>query len=158
MFEIKIVDLPPQPVMTIRCRTSLAGLPMKIGENYHMLMACLDEYHEQPVYAPYTAYFEMDMENLDVAMGFPVRQLLPARPPVLAEMIPAGSFAIVQYKGPYSGLSEVYQALTTWIREQNLVQIETPAGFYFEYYFNSPQEVPESELLTEIRIPVAKAT
>ena len=29
-----------------------------------------------------------------------------------------------------------------------------PKGVYYEYYYNSPDEVPESELLTRIVMPV----
>ena len=35
-----------------------------------------------------------------------------------------------------------------------LKKMDTKTGVYYEYYFNSPTEVPESELITRIAIPV----
>ncbi|MDO9535730.1 MAG: GyrI-like domain-containing protein [Bacillota bacterium] len=37
-----------------------------------------------------------------------------------------------------------------WIAENGYEQ----TGVYYEFYYNSPEEVPESELLTKIVMPV----
>ncbi len=37
-----------------------------------------------------------------------------------------------------------------WTKEQGY----EPAGIFYEYYFNSPAEVPETELLTRIVMPL----
>ncbi len=61
-----------------------------------------------------------------------------------------GRAVSAMYKGPYSGMEAVYNEIFKWIGEKGY----QPAGVYYEYYYNSPQEVPESELLTKIVIPL----
>jgi effector-binding domain-containing protein len=54
------------------------------------------------------------------------------------------------YKGPYSGMEAMYKEIFQWIAQNG----HQPEGIYYEYYLNSPREAPESELLTEIVIPI----
>ena len=60
--------------------------------------------------------------------------------------------ASVMYKGPYEKVEETYASLAQWI-ESNNYQVSGPPQ---ELYYNSPEEVPSNELLTEIRFPVVK--
>ncbi|XUX00396.1 MAG: GyrI-like domain-containing protein [Dehalogenimonas sp.] len=55
-----------------------------------------------------------------------------------------------RYKGPYAGMETAYGEFMKWLEEAGL----KPVGPWFEYYLNSSQEVPESELLTRIQVPV----
>ena len=50
------------------------------------------------------------------------------------------------YKGPYMEMPPAYEAITQWMKEKGY----TPTGVAYEFYYNSPEEVPESELLTKI--------
>jgi effector-binding domain-containing protein len=54
------------------------------------------------------------------------------------------------HKGPYSDMQPVYEEMLKWIAEKGY----QPKGVYYEYYYNSPNEVPYSELLTRIVIPL----
>jgi len=54
------------------------------------------------------------------------------------------------YKGPYAEMAPAYDAMNKWIAEKGL----EAAGIAYEVYYNSPAEVPESELLTKIMLPV----
>ena len=57
---------------------------------------------------------------------------------------------MVSFKGPYKEMEPVYNAMMQWIQENGY----TPTGTAYEFYYNSPLEVPESELLTKIVFPV----
>ena len=59
-----------------------------LGKSYGSIMAYLMELGEQPVDAPFTAYYNMDMQNLDVEIGFPVGKALPGRGEIQASTIP----------------------------------------------------------------------
>ena len=50
------------------------------------------------------------------------------------------------YKGPYKDMESTYEALGKWMEAHGHI----PTGVVYEFYYNSPTEVPESELLTEI--------
>ncbi len=150
MPEIELQEQKSQPVLSIRMHTSLELLPKLIGENYMKIMSYLNELGETPTDAPYTAYYNMDMKNLDVEMGFPVSKLLPEKGDIKVREIPQGKIVTAMYKGSYSGMEKTYNDIFKWISQNGY----NPAGIYYEYYFNSPMEVPESELLTKIVIPV----
>jgi effector-binding domain-containing protein len=149
MPEFEIREMPLQPVLAVRRQTSLAELPQIIGETYHQIMTYLATLGELPAYAPYTAYYNMDMANLDVALGFPVSHPLAGQGPIMATEMPAGQYVVHLYKGPYSELGSVYEQLMAWITQQKL----EPEGIFYEFYMTGP-ETPASEMLTEIRIPV----
>jgi len=69
---------------------------------------------------------------------------------VQAGSIPAGKQASCMYKGAYDDMVPVYNAMMEWIAEKGLV----PTGVSYEFYYNSPAEVPASELLTKIVFPL----
>jgi AraC family transcriptional regulator len=75
---------------------------------------------------------------------------------VQTRTIPAGAYAVMRYRGPYSGLGAAWQALCgQWLPQRRLRIRCAPC---FEVYRNQPGEVPESELLTEIYEPVEDAS
>ena len=83
-------------------------------------------------------------------MGFPVSKALPESEEIKARKIEAGRVVSAMYKGPYSGMEATYSGILKWIEEKGY-QL---TGVSYEYYHNSPQDVPESELLTEIVMPI----
>ena len=150
MLTIELSEEKVQPVVSIRTTTKLELLPQVIGESYMKIMSYLQELGEQPIFAPFTAYYNLDMQNLDVEMGFPVARLLPEKDDIMVREIPASKVVASMYKGPYSGMEQPYNEMAKWIGEKGYVS----TGVCYEYYFNSPQEVPENELLTKIVMPV----
>ena len=149
-MEVEFKEQKSQTIMSIRTRTTLADLPNIIGNSYHKIAAYLEELGEQPVDVPFTAYHNIDMQNMDVEMGFPVTRPLPGKGDVKAGEIAEGPVATYIYKGPYSEMEPVYNEVFKQIAEKGC----QPKGVYYEYYYNSPGEVPESELLTRIVIPI----
>lgn len=76
-----------------------------------------------------------------------------ACPPNLKEqIIPGGDYAVVLHKGSYDQLAETWQ----WIGEEAFMSLgrECRDQPPFENYLNSPDDVFEDELLTEIWIPL----
>ena len=63
---------------------------------------------------------------------------------------PEGKAVVTMYKGPYSGMEAVYNEIFAWMGERKL----EPRGTFYEFYYNSPGEVLDDELLTRIVIPV----
>lgn len=149
-YQITLKQQASQPVLSIRKTTSLSKLSEEIGKAYGMIAMYMQEMGEQPKEAPFTAYYNMDMENLDVEMGFPVSKPMAGRGEIKAAEIPEGKYVEGMYKGSFSGISSAYDAISAWINEKGL----TPTGAAYEYYFNTPGEVPDSELLTKIVFPV----
>lgn len=149
-YKIELNEQGAQHVLSIRKTTAVENLPQEIGKAYGTIIQYLNEMGEQPAESPFTAYYNLDMENLDVEMGFPVSKQLAGRGEIKASEIPAGKYAVCTYKGPYAEMVPVYDAMNQWIGEKGL----EATGISYEIYYNSPAEVSESELLTKIMLPV----
>lgn len=148
--QFQLIDAKEQPVLSIRTRTPIADLPQAIGKAYMAIATYMQELGETPKDAPFTAYYNMDMDDLDVEMGFPVSKPLPAKGEIQKSVVPAGKQASCMFKGSYSLMESTYNALNEWITQQGF----EPTGISYEYYYNSPCEVPEEELLTKIVFPL----
>ncbi len=149
-YEFKLTEEKEQPVLSVREKTSVENLPQVIGKAYSDIIQYLGELGESPVEAPFCAYYNLDMENLDVEMGFPVSKKLPGKDHIQPNKIPAGKQVSCMYKGPYKEMEAPYNAMTEWMNDKGY----EPTGISYEYYYNSPEEVPEDELLTKIVFPV----
>jgi effector-binding domain-containing protein len=146
MEQYELVEKPEQPVIFIHKTTSVGNLPQEIGKAYGAIAQYMAEAGQPPQEAPYTAYYNMDMENLDVEMGFPLSAPLAGRGEIKAGSIPAGPQASCMYRGPYSGMAQAYAELTAKVNESGYA----PTGVCYEFYYNEPGKVPDSELLTKV--------
>ncbi|NPV90973.1 MAG: GyrI-like domain-containing protein [Firmicutes bacterium] len=149
-YRFEVVDSPAMNALSMRTVTPAANLPQELGKAYTAIIAYLGEIGEQPCEAAFAAYYNMDMEKLDVEMGFPVPRPLPGRGEIKASQIPAGKAATYLYQGPYQEMAPVYEAMSGWMSDSGL----QPIGVVYEFYYNSPMEVPASELLTKIVFPL----
>jgi effector-binding domain-containing protein len=143
--EIKMQ--PAQPMMSIRMRTSVQNLPMVLGKAFGDVAMAIGEQGQQPQGPPFVAYYNMDMEDLDIEAGFPVAKKLSGKGDVKPGEIPAGKVATCVYTGPYGEVMKAaYEALTKYVEEKG----EAPTGIVYEIYFNSPMDTPPAELQTQI--------
>lgn len=145
-YAFEIIETELQPVLSQRHVTSFENLPIVIGKTYDAIFSFLAEIDEPPFDMPFIAYYNMDMAQLDVEIGVPVARPIESRDNMHASYIPAGKKAVGMYKGPYQGMREIYEAMNQWLSEHH----HDPTGVVYEFYYNSPDEVPESELLTKI--------
>ena len=95
---------------------------------------------------PFSAYYNEDMANLDVEIGITAEKPVSGNGVIKQGKILAGKGVSCIYKGPYSQVGPVYQSMMTWINQKGLIS----NGICYEFYYNSPLEVPEKELLTKI--------
>ena len=149
MTDIELVELSKQPILAIRTRTSLEDLPKVISASYSKLMAYMDELGEPPTFAPFTAYYNQDLRDLEVEMGFPVAKILPDKDEIHSSFIPAGKAATCMHEGPYSEMKMTYRDLFIWADKNGY----EPVGVFYEYYFSKP-EVPENAHVTKIVMPL----
>ena len=148
--EFKLLEEPSKHVLSVRKRTSVGNLPEEMGRAYGAIIQYLSEIGESTSEAAFAAYYNMDMENLDVEMGFPVSKPLAGKGEIIQSSIPAGKWVTYLHKGPYKDMEQAYNNMMHWIEENGY----EPTGVSYEFYYNSPMEVPESELLTKIAFPV----
>ncbi|MGM9927227.1 MAG: GyrI-like domain-containing protein [Bacillus sp. (in: firmicutes)] len=147
--RIEMLKKNEQPTMYIRTRTSVEKLPQLIGECYEKLAAYLKEMDEQLSEVPYVAYYNMDMQDLDVEIGFPMAKPMPNKGEIKAGSIPAGKRIFCMYQGPYNEIESIYNEMATWIVEKGFKS----EGIAYEFYYND-MEYPESQWLTKVEMPI----
>jgi effector-binding domain-containing protein len=145
-YNFEIIETTAQPVLSVRTVTSVGNLPQELGNAYNLIIEYLREIGEQPADTAFAAYYNMDMEKLEVEMGFPVAKAIAGQGMISASEVPAGKKAVYMYKGAYKEMAPVYEAMVKWIDDNG----HQPTGVVYEFYYNSLMEVPESELLTKI--------
>jgi len=76
-----------------------------------------------------------------------------AEPPVIADTMPGGEYAVVTHKGPYARLEDTYRdVMGQWLPQSGREVRE--AAPCFEVYLNDPEKTPEAELLTDVYVPL----
>jgi len=146
LYNCEVKEQKVQNALSIRKITSAQNLPQALGEAYMRIMQYMGELGENPVGAPYIAYFNMDMQNLEVEIGFPVATKLPEKGDVKPNEIPAGKYASCLYTGPYNEIEPAYKTLTKWIDDNGY----EPTGIAYEFYLNDPGDTPPDKLQTQI--------
>lgn len=149
-FQCEIKEQNVQPTLSIRARTPIDGLPHLLGESYGKIAEYLAELAEQPAGAPFTAYYNMDMQDLDVEIGFPVSKPIVGKGDIQASEVPGGKLAFAMHVGRYADIAPAYDALSQFVKEQGF----EPTGISYEFYLNDPEETPQEKLQTQIVFPL----
>jgi effector-binding domain-containing protein len=136
-------------MLAIRFRAPVPDLPRHFGRVYGAIMQYLEELGEPHTGAAFAAYYDMDMQNLDIEAGFPVSRPLPGKGEIQSGEIPAGTYAICHYTGPYDGVGPAYEELTQYVKEKGYAV----GGVCYEWFLNGP-DVPPQDLKTDIAFPV----
>ena len=139
-----------QPVIYIRRRVNAANISQFMQDCYFELFTFLGKNGLGVADMPYAAYYNMDMNDLDVEMGVPVLEEVEVTGDMKYRVQNLGKVVTCIYRGPYSGIFDAYNELITWMGEKELEQVAES----YEIYLNSPLGVSEDELLTMIVIPI----
>jgi len=149
-YECKIIETEDQPVLTVRTTAAVEKLPQFFGEAYGSIMRYLAEMGEQPVGMPFAAYYNMDMQALDVEAGFPVARDLAGKGNIKAGKIGGGKYAVTLHIGSYDSVGPAYEALADFVKQQGF----EVGKIAYEYYLNDPSEDANIQPQTEIRFPL----
>lgn len=145
-YSYAIEMQPAQPVVSIRKRGPMNNLPQMMHEAFEAVGAYVARIHAPIVGGTFALYHSLDMQNLDVEIGYPVKSPVPGEGMIQCRVIPAVQVAICLYKGPYDGLPTAHEMMQKWMAEQDI----RPGPTLFEWYLNHPAEVKPEEALTKI--------
>lgn len=147
-FKYEIKEQKAQSTASIRTRTSISQLPAVIGKAYGAIGKHLGETGGVCTGAPFAIYYNMDVNDLDVELGFPVAKSISENHEVRNSQTPAGKALEFTHVGPYNELEKSYRPAMTWIKESNFHE----SGIVCEFYMNDPVVTPPEDLVTEIKI------
>jgi effector-binding domain-containing protein len=148
-YNCELFEIPQTPLLSIRTHAAVQDLPGLIGSSYGAIMHYLGELGEAIAGEPFVIYYNLDMQNLDIEIGFPVTKSLPGKGNIQPSILPAGPAARALYTGPYAEMAPAYEALQKFIAEKGC----QPTGVAIEYYLNGPETPPE-KLETRIVFPL----
>lgn len=149
-YPCEIKDRAAQPTLAIRMTVSVQELPARLGASYGAIGQYLGMMGQAPVGAPFVAYYNMDMQALDVEIGMPVAKSLPGKDNIQAGEMPAGKYATCIHTGPYDASEPAYTALTQFVMENGY----KATGVAYEAYLNDPSNTPPEALMTQILFPL----
>ena len=148
--DCKMIEQAAQQALSVRTRSSVQNLPKIIGPNFVMIREYIENSGEQMAGAPYIAYYNMDMQDLDIEIGIPSSKALPDKDDIKTTEIPAGKYATVIHVGPFDKMEPTYNALNKWVTDNGY---ET-TGIAYELYIDDPAITPMEELKTQIMFPL----
>jgi effector-binding domain-containing protein len=149
-YECQKQVISRQTVLSVRETTSIQELPQRLGAIYGEIAQYLGQLGISPEGAPFVAYYNLDMENLQIEAGIPIGYEVPNKGDIRFSEIMGVEAATCLHTGPYTQLERAYNALTEWITAQGY---ET-TGVAYEFYLNEPDQVPPEELMTRIVLPL----
>jgi effector-binding domain-containing protein len=150
-YPCEIKKQASQPALAIRTRAAVQDLPQVLGRCYASVYGYLEQLGQPPAGPPYIAYFNMDMQNLDLDVGVPVAQELPGNGEIQPARLPGGKVATCLYTGPYDEMGQAYDTLLKFIEDNR----EQPAGGAYEIYLSDSASTPPEQLQTLILFPLA---
>jgi AraC family transcriptional regulator len=152
-FDVVIEHLQP-----VRCAgVAHRGSFMKIDHAMAALFGSLAERRLLPDEPRMMALFFDDPDavpecELQSMACTPVLPACVIDPPLQETVVRGGYYAKLCYKGPYADMKDAYRWLYgTWLPGSGYEAANAPV---LEHYLNNPQNVPPTELLTEICLPL----
>jgi effector-binding domain-containing protein len=149
-YECTRVELASQPTLVVRRRTAIEALPRELGRAWGEVMAVAQRSGVEPVGAPFAAFHNRDMQDLDVEMGFVFEHAVEGAGEVVPGDIPAGTAVQCAHVGPFDRLHDAYEALWAWLADHGLEHV----GPAYEHYLDDPAEVPIERVRTLIVVRV----
>ena len=155
MDNISVIEVKPQRVIGLRQK----GSYRLIAELFPRLFQFAMENNIQIAGHPLFICHEITKEEVkkadaegtaDVEVAVPIAGDIEGSGDIACYELPGGKMVKTIHKGPYHACEPTYDKLYKWINENG----KKICGPVRETYLNSPAEVSEEELITEIFAPI----
>jgi len=150
MPEFEIIEVDETPYLYVDRSTSHdpGEIGPAMGSAFQEVWSFMQAEGIAPTGGALSVYTSYDPEKMDFRSGFAIApgDMAKASGAVKADVTPAGRAVHGTHKGPYSGIRQSYGEMHAFVQAKG-VQFTAPT---WEVYLNSPGEVPEEELLTEL--------
>lgn len=153
MFNVTLRKI--EPIALIGVRHS--GPYMQISKAFEVLFGTLNARGlAKPDMRMIGVYFDdpdlVPAEELRSIACVAVENELKVEAPLEPFTLEGGEYAVLRHKGPYADMYKAYQWLfSEWLPSSGR---QLRDGLMFEDYLNNPRDVPPTELVTEIYMPL----
>jgi len=127
-------------------------IPVLMGEVVGFIMAKGLQMMGPPFGVYFNSPHEVPVEKLTYEVGMPIAGEAEEEGRVKIKTVPEQLVLSTVYKGPYSEAGKAIGALAEYAYKNGYQMVGPP----IETYLSDPNETPESELITEMAIPVIK--
>jgi effector-binding domain-containing protein len=132
----------------------------QIPTSFNKLYTWIDERRYKPCGPSIVVYYNIPGQVPDNELQWELRskisddknEIEPNKEGLGVKHLDAKYVASLLHKGPYEKVEETYKSLSLWIENEKCIVNGPPE----ELYYNSPEQVPPEELLTEIRFPIQR--
>jgi AraC family transcriptional regulator len=151
-MDIEEKTMPEMQVAFIKYKGSYEKIPELLGAVVGWLMSRKLEI-QMPIYGTYfNSPMEVSPENLEYEVGAAFLGDAESDGEVQIKKVPEHMVLTTVFKGPYGMASSAYGSMFEYAAKNGYKIV----GPITESYLNSPDEVSEEDLLTEIIFPVNK--
>ena len=151
MTDFEIRTTTKQHTAAIKMTRPVSQIGPAMAEAFPKIYHAVVSARMEPAGMPLARYYDFGPEATTFECAIPVPGPFTASGEVEASSVGGGEAAYALHVGPYGTIGQTWEAVMGWITEQGKV----PAGPTWEVYIDDPQEVPESELKTELYVPLA---
>lgn len=147
-YEVVLVELTEQPIISIRTTTTTPEIGSKLGVLYGKLGKFAAKNHLKQAGAPLAFYHSYNPTgSFEMEAAVPVDKKAKSDTEVKAGIIEKGQAVMVDYYGPYEGAGAAHDAIAAWLKENK----KEAAGSPWETYVTDPMtEKDSSKWLTKI--------
>lgn len=165
--DFTVIEKTLGPVVEIEERIPVWRMPATFGRDFKRIAEYLESQEAEVVGMPYGRYVDMDWEKelnrgklatffamftkkWHFYVGMPASKPVTGEAGIKSREMTNQRYARAVHRGPYKACGVTYKALFEWLKAQGLL-VQNQA---IECYANDPNEVDESDLETEILIPL----
>jgi len=153
MFDVTLRTISPMSLIGVAHR----GSYMQIGQAFETLFGTI---FARGLAGPDMRMIGIYLDDPDVVEADKLRsyacvtagEAVVANAPLERRSLDGGDYAVLRHKGPYANMHKAYQWLfAQWLPASGRQLRDT---VMFEEYINNPRDVPPTELLTDIYMPL----
>lgn len=150
MTEFEIIDAQETPYLYVEREVSMPPdeISAAMGSALAEVWAFMQKHGVAPAGPALAVYTEYHPDKMPFRAGFAIARddMSAAQGAVKADVTPAGRAVHGVHRGSYAGIRGAYGEMHAFTKAQG-VQFKAPT---WEVYPNSPDEVPQEQLLTEL--------
>ena len=152
-YQCKIIDEKVgHNVLTIKRNTTVEAMPKVLSECYSRIKGYLNGIGEIPAGAPFVAFHNDDVDNMEIEVGLTVRKgIMGNKKDIVSREIPGGKKVSCVHIGPYGEMKPNHDTIKRWMEENNY----KPKGVSYEFYVDDPLETAGGKLQTKVVFPLA---
>ena len=155
MYELSIVEVPAQTVLSMRKRGKYEEIPAMFAAVFPFAIEKGLQIQGPPLFltremSEEEALAADEAGDADLEVAVPISGKTEGTDEFKCYELPGGKMARILYKGPYQNSKPAYEKLFAWLEENG----KSITGPIRELYLNDPSQTAPEDLLTEIFAPM----